>query len=42
MAIIFFRYFTENNPARGPKINNNIPDVNWLKKLPITFKGLKP
>ena len=30
MAIIFFRIFTENNPARGPE-KYNIPDMNWLK-----------
>ena len=37
MAQNFFRFFTENNPARGPKKNNNnIPDVNWLNKIKFT------
>ena len=33
MAIIFFRIFTENNPARGTGKNIIMPDVNRVSNL---------
>ena len=32
MARIFFRIFTENNPALGTEKKKNFPDVNWLNQ----------
>ena len=35
MARNVFKFFTENNPARESKKNNNIPGVNWLTYMSI-------